>query len=131
MANDRILPPGSAQLGSDIRAGIDYYLKENPGSFWNEASILYPTALMYLTLAFHPGLAANYLDGKALAKMTSGRLALVPVSSQNGVIIATVSHYCTPREECEYPPSIKRICFSTNVLCRRPHGRRRRYSEVG
>jgi hypothetical protein len=47
---------------------------------------------MYLILAFHPNAAANFIDGRVLAKTSSGKLALVPRSTQEGDLITFVAN---------------------------------------
>jgi hypothetical protein len=41
-----------------------------------------------LILVFHKNYGPKYIEGRALAKMSSGRLAVVPNSIQKGDIIA-------------------------------------------
>lgn len=72
LANDEILSPKP----------LDLEIK------WYDRDIcVCPSVAIYLILAFGPDHNTNYLNGKALAKLTCGKLALVPVSAQRGDLV--------------------------------------------
>jgi hypothetical protein len=71
VANNEFLPSKRLELNT--------YRKMKDGGH-----ILYPSVSLYLILAF---LDEGYLNGRALAKTASGKIALVPLSAKKGDII--------------------------------------------
>jgi hypothetical protein len=77
--NDEIFPPKLLQPNRFfIHFNTKHYQK------------LFTSVPFYLILALHGGINTNYLDGRVLARMASGVLALVPGSTQKGDIAGLI-----------------------------------------
>jgi hypothetical protein len=79
VSDDNILPPQLPKLELEFKKGADK----------RRVSVSFCVPL-YLILAFKPGFDTKYLNGRALARMSSGQLALVPLSTQKGDITAAL-----------------------------------------
>jgi hypothetical protein len=89
ISDDKILAADLGELST----------KFSDNFFYDTASVP-----LYLILAFHNSLALDYLNGRVLAKMSSGKLALVPSSTQEGDIIAPILDHSWRGKEFVFRP---------------------------